>query len=64
VDELELDPAIQREVERIWDQVNDENLDALTDFAAYQADFLKLFGFGIADIDYDAEVGPEAASTF
>jgi enoyl-[acyl-carrier protein] reductase/trans-2-enoyl-CoA reductase (NAD+) len=64
VDELELDPAIQREVERIWDQVNDENLDTLTDFAAYQADFLKLFGFGIADIDYDAEVGPEAASTF
>lgn len=64
VDELELDPAIQREVERLWDQVNDENLDALTDFAAYQADFLKLFGFGIAHIDYDAEVGPEAASTF
>ncbi len=64
VDELELDPSIQREVERIWDQVTDDNLDDLTDFAAYQADFLKLFGFGIKGVDYDQEVGPEAASDF
>ena len=64
VDELELDPSIQREVERIWDQVTDDNLDDLTDFAAYQADFLKLFGFGIKSVDYDQEVGPEAASDF
>ncbi len=64
VDEKELDPAIQAEVEAIWDEVNDENLLALTDFDGHHANFLKLFGFGLPDIDYDAESSTLVENSF
>jgi enoyl-[acyl-carrier protein] reductase / trans-2-enoyl-CoA reductase (NAD+) len=55
-DQLELRPEIQQEVEKLWPQVTTANIDELTDFKGYQADFLKLFGFGLADVDYTADV--------
>ncbi|MDX1491821.1 MAG: enoyl-ACP reductase FabV [Pseudohongiellaceae bacterium] len=58
VDEKELDPAIQAKVEAIWPQVTEENLLELTDFEGYNANFLKLFGFGFDGVDYDAETTP------
>src|SRR5690606_17702276 len=58
VDELELDPSVQRNVEEIWEQVTEENLFELTDFEGYKAEFLRLFGFGIQGVDYDAETTP------
>jgi enoyl-[acyl-carrier protein] reductase / trans-2-enoyl-CoA reductase (NAD+) len=64
VDELELNPAVQAKVEAIWDQVTEENLFDLTDFAGYKAEFLRLFGFGINNVDYDAETSPLVATNF
>ena len=58
IDDWEMRPAIQNEVARIWPTVTTENLAALTDIAGYRAEFLKLFGFGLPGIDYDAEVEP------
>lgn len=58
IDDWEMRPAIQNEVARIWPTVTTENLTALTDIAGYRAEFLKLFGFGLPGIDYDAEVEP------
>ncbi len=58
VDEKELDPAVQQRVEALWEQVDESNLFELTDFAGYNAEFLKLFGFGVSGIDYDAETSP------
>ena len=58
VDDLEMKPEIQSSVARIWPGVTTENLSALTDIAGYRDEFLKLFGFGMAGIDYDAEVEP------
>ncbi|MDO3386934.1 trans-2-enoyl-CoA reductase family protein [Gilvimarinus sp. SDUM040013] len=55
VDDKELDPATQAEVEAIWPQVTEENLMALTDYKTYNEDFLKLFGFGYDGVDYEAE---------
>ncbi len=57
-DRLELDPAVQARVLELWDQVTDDNLYTLTDFAGYKAEFLRLFGFGIDGVDYDAPVEP------
>jgi enoyl-[acyl-carrier protein] reductase/trans-2-enoyl-CoA reductase (NAD+) len=51
-------PEIQEEVARIWPVVATENLEAVTDIAGYRSDFLKLFGFGLAGVDYDAETEP------
>ncbi|MBX2808649.1 MAG: trans-2-enoyl-CoA reductase family protein [Cellvibrionaceae bacterium] len=64
VDNLELDPAVQAEVEAIWSQVTTENLQQLTDFAVYQAEFLKLFGFGIDGVNYEADTTPQVAANF
>jgi enoyl-[acyl-carrier protein] reductase/trans-2-enoyl-CoA reductase (NAD+) len=64
VDEKELNPVVQQRVEALWDQVNESNLFELTDFAGYNTEFLKLFGFGVTGIDYDAETSPLVATNF
>lgn len=64
VDELELDPAIQAKVEAIWPEVTTENLNQLSDFALYQAEFLRLFGFGVDGVDYAAETTPMVDAHF
>ena len=35
------------------------NLDEVSDFEGYQSDFLKLFGFGLPGVDYEADVDQE-----
>lgn len=64
VDELELNAETQRKVEAIWDVVDTDTLDELTDFSAYQAEFLRLFGFGITGVDYTADVDPIVETNF
>ena len=64
VDDLELTPEVQSKVEAIWPQVTTESLDELSDFAGYQDEFLKLFGFGVDGVDYDAEVSPLVDADF
>lgn len=64
MDEKELDPQIQAEVERLWPQVTEENLFELTDYQGYNAEFLKLFGFGVEGIDYDADLSPMVNAEF
>jgi enoyl-[acyl-carrier protein] reductase/trans-2-enoyl-CoA reductase (NAD+) len=57
-DSKELEPAIQAQVEEIWNQVTTDNLHELSDFAGYKSEFMRLFGFEIDGVDYDAEVDP------
>jgi len=45
-------------VEGIWPQVTEENLFEITDHKGYRDEFLKLFGFGVASVDYEADVSP------
>jgi enoyl-[acyl-carrier protein] reductase/trans-2-enoyl-CoA reductase (NAD+) len=40
----------------IWPKVTTENLGELTDIQGYRAEFLKLFGFGLPGVDYDADI--------
>ncbi|MGL5291322.1 MAG: enoyl-ACP reductase FabV [Vibrionaceae bacterium] len=58
LDDWELRDDIQQHCMQLWPQVTTQNLRELTDYDAYKAEFLKLFGFGIAGIDYSAEVDP------
>ena len=57
-DGKELDPAIQSDVEAIWDAVTTENLRETTDIAGYKREFLQLFGFEVDGVDYEADVNP------
>lgn len=56
VDDLEMDPSIQESVKDIWPRITTENLRELSDFAGYQEEFLKLFGFEWPEVDYSADV--------
>jgi enoyl-[acyl-carrier protein] reductase/trans-2-enoyl-CoA reductase (NAD+) len=53
LDDLEMKPEIQKAVFDVWPKVTTETLDTYGDFAGYQSDFLKNFGFGLAGIDYE-----------
>jgi enoyl-[acyl-carrier protein] reductase/trans-2-enoyl-CoA reductase (NAD+) len=53
-------PEIQAAVAALWPQVTTENLEAISDIAGYRAEFLKLFGFGLPGVDYEAETDPIA----
>lgn len=57
-DEKELDEAVQERVQALWPRVTTENLREISDFSGYQSDFLRLFGFGIEGVDYDADADP------
>jgi enoyl-[acyl-carrier protein] reductase/trans-2-enoyl-CoA reductase (NAD+) len=58
VDDLEMRRELQASIEQVWPTVTTENLRELTDFAGYQAEFLKLFGFGRDDVDYEKDFSP------
>jgi enoyl-[acyl-carrier protein] reductase / trans-2-enoyl-CoA reductase (NAD+) len=58
LDDWEMRDDIQAEIDRVWPRLATENLHEFTDFAGYQEEFLKLFGFGVAGVDYEAEVEP------
>tara|TARA_R110000772_G_scaffold114441_8_gene218949 strand:- start:14185 stop:15375 length:1191 start_codon:yes stop_codon:yes gene_type:complete len=57
-DGLEMQPEIQDAVAKMWEAVSTENLLETTDFAGYKREFLRLFGFEIDGVDYDADVDP------
>ncbi|MCF1426948.1 MAG: trans-2-enoyl-CoA reductase family protein [Shewanella sp.] len=58
LDDWELREDIQQHCRDLWPQVTTENLAELTDYREYKDEFIKLFGFGIAGVDYDADVNP------
>lgn len=61
VDDWEMAASVQTEVARRWAEVNSENFGSLGDFGGYQSSFLRLFGFGLAGVDYTAESDPVVA---
>jgi len=60
MDTVETNDEIQAKIKEIWPQVTTENFPELGDYAGYHLDFLKLFGFGFENVDYDAEISPIA----
>lgn len=58
-DGKELQPHVQKQVTEIWSKIDNDNLEALTNFKDYKHEFLKLFGFDVDGVDYDADVNPD-----
>jgi enoyl-[acyl-carrier protein] reductase/trans-2-enoyl-CoA reductase (NAD+) len=56
MDDWELRDEVQNEVKAIWPTITTENLFELSNYAVYRAEFLKLFGFGVDGVDYEADV--------
>ena len=57
----ELDDEIQARIQTVWDTVDTDSIDELTDYNGYHREFLHLFGFDYDNVDYDAEVNPDIA---
>jgi len=57
IDDWEMDPSIQKEVDARLERVTEENLPELGDLEGYRHDFLAANGFDIEGVDYDADVG-------
>lgn len=58
LDDLEMRPEVQEEVTRLWQQVNTENIEHLSDIAGFRDEYLRYHGFGVKGIDYRAEIAP------
>ena len=56
LDDWELREDIQQHCRDLWLTVTNDNLYDVADYQQYKDEFLKLFGFGIDGIDYDADV--------
>jgi len=56
MDDWELRDDVQREVDWLWQIVNTDNAPTHADIEGYRGDFLRLFGFGIAGVDYAKDV--------
>mgnify|MGYP001344821149 CR=1 FL=1 len=55
LDDWEMEPKVQEPVIANWQKVTTENLTDLADLDGYQSSFLKLFGFGLSGVDYNAD---------
>lgn len=54
----ELTDDVQDRVQKIWDEVDTDSIDKLTDYVGYHNEFLRLFGFNVDGVDYDADISP------
>ena len=59
LDDWELRDDVQQACKALWPTVTTENLWQITDYAGYKSEFLRLFGFGRADVEYDGDVNPQ-----
>ncbi len=56
IDDLEMREDVQTEVKALWEKVNTDNVREIADLKGYEEDFLRLFGFGLQGVDYNADV--------
>ena len=56
IDDWEMREDVQVKVAELWKEATTETLPAIGDLAGYRNDFLNLFGFEFAGVDYKAEV--------
>ena len=56
MDDWEMQEDVQAAVRKFWETVTTENLRSKSDGNGYRDDFLRLYGFNIAGVDYSADV--------
>lgn len=56
IDDWEMREDVQAKVAELWLQANTETLPEIGDLQGYKTDFLNLFGFGFAGVDYQKDL--------
>ncbi len=59
MDDWEMRSDVQAVVDELWQRAQTGSLTDIADLGGYREDFLKLFGFGFPDVDYDADTSPD-----
>jgi len=55
IDDWEMRPDVQTKVAELWAGATTDTLPQIGDLPGYKSDFLNLFGFGFAGVDYAAD---------
>ena len=61
VDDWEMRDDVQASIAGAWENISNDNFNELADFQGYKDDFLKLFGFGLNGVDYEADTDTATA---
>jgi enoyl-[acyl-carrier protein] reductase/trans-2-enoyl-CoA reductase (NAD+) len=56
IDDWEMRADVQEKVAALWKNADTDTLPATGDLTGYKTDFLNLFGFDVAGVDYNADV--------
>lgn len=56
MDDWEMQPEIQDEINHIWDQIDTDNFTELADVEGYWEDFYQMYGFRFDNIDYSKDI--------
>ncbi len=56
LDDLEMSAETQRRVQELWEIVDTENLNKVSDWSGFKREFLQLFGFEVDGVDYEQPV--------
>ena len=56
VDDYELSDQVQNKIKENWENVNQDNLEEITDIDGYWEDFYQMFGFRMDGIDYKQDL--------
>ena len=59
IDDWEMRPDVQREVAALWNEINQQNIEELTDIRGLREEFLRHHGFGMPGVDYSQDVRPD-----
>jgi enoyl-[acyl-carrier protein] reductase/trans-2-enoyl-CoA reductase (NAD+) len=59
IDDWEMREDVQKEVAKLWQMVDSDNLKELTDIKGMREEFLRHHGFGMPGVDYDQDVRPD-----
>lgn len=56
MDDYEMRDDVQSEVEKVWNNINEDNLKEYADIDGYWEEFYHMFGFSYDNIDYSVDV--------
>ncbi|MGL5243971.1 MAG: enoyl-ACP reductase FabV [Sarcina sp.] len=59
LDDYEMEESLQNEIVHIWQKINTDNINNLSDIQSIREEFFKLFGFGIEGVDYHKDIDPK-----
>ena len=59
IDDWEMLPEVQKEVRKLWQQADQDNISELADIKGLREEFLRHHGFGMPGVDYSLDVEPD-----